>query len=59
MEKIFLAEMTSKQLKEWIETDTTVILPVGATEVCGNHNPVGTDHLMGKEIASRLGNETG
>lgn len=58
MEKIFLAEMTSKELKEMLRKDTAVILPVGATEVCGQHCPVGTDHLTAKEIARRLGEKT-
>ena len=58
MEKIVLGEMTSKQLKEAIAKDTTVILPVGATEVCGQHNPVGTDHLTATEGARRLGEKT-
>lgn len=58
MRKIVLGEMTSKELKEAIEKDTTVILPVGATEVCGQHCPVGTDHLTAAEAARRLGDET-
>ena len=58
MGKIVLGEMTSKELKEAIEKDTTVILPVGATEVCGQHCPVGTDHLTAAAAARRLGEET-
>lgn len=58
MKKIVLGEMTSKQLKTAIEKDTTVILPVGATEVCGQHCPVGTDHLTAAEVAKRLGERT-
>jgi creatinine amidohydrolase len=55
MGKVFLAEMTSKEVKDALKKDRTVILPVGATEVCGQHCPVGTDHLTAKEIAERLG----
>lgn len=58
MGKIVHGEMTSKELKEAIEKDTTVILPVGATEVCGQHCPVGTDHLTATEAAKRLGEAT-
>ena len=58
MEKISFGEMTSKELKEAVAADTTVILPVGATEVCGQHCPVGTDHLTAKEVAERLGEKT-
>lgn len=58
MEKVFLGEMTSKELGVWLEKDTTVVLPVGATEVCGQHCPVGTDHLTAGEIARRLGEKT-
>jgi creatinine amidohydrolase len=58
MDKVFFAEMTSQQIREAISRDTTIILPVGATEVCGLHCPVGTDHLTAKEIAGRLGQLT-
>jgi creatinine amidohydrolase len=58
MKKIFLAEMTSYEVQEALERDRTVILPVGATEVCGQHCPVGTDHLVAKEVAGRLGAAT-
>ena len=58
MDKVFFAEMTSKELKEAIERDTTVILPVGATEVCGQHCPVGTDHLTAYEVSKELGKKT-
>lgn len=58
MKKIFLAEMTSKEVKESLENDTTVILPVGATEVLGQQCPVGTDHLTAKDISGRLGEKT-
>lgn len=55
MEKIFFAEMTSQEIKVALKKDTTIILPVGATEVCGQHCPVGTDHLTAKQIAGKLG----
>lgn len=58
MGKVFFGEMTSRELKERLRHDTTVILPIGATEVCGQHCPVGTDHLTAKEISYRLGKET-
>jgi creatinine amidohydrolase len=58
MEKIFLAEMTSPEIKETLKKDTAIILPVGATEVCGQHCPVGTDHLTAREIALKLGQAT-
>jgi creatinine amidohydrolase len=58
MRKIFLAEMTSPEIKEALKMGSTVILPVGATEVCGQHCPVGTDHLTAREVARRLGEIT-
>ena len=58
MDKVFFAEMTSQEIKEALSKDTTIILPVGATEVCGQHCPVGTDHLTAKEISGRLGQLT-
>ncbi len=58
MKKVLFAEMTSKELGETIEKDAAVILPVGATEVCGQHCPVGTDHLTAYEIAKRVGERT-
>ena len=59
MDNVLFATMTSKKLREAIERDATVILPVGATEVCGQHCPVGTDHLTAYEMAKRLGERTG
>ena len=58
MGKIFFAKMTSKDIKESLEKDSTVIIPVGATEVCGLHCPVGTDHLTAEEISRMLGEKT-
>lgn len=58
MKKVFLADMTSKEVKETLQRDTTVIFPVGAMEVCGQHCPVGTDHLVAKEVSRMLGERT-
>jgi creatinine amidohydrolase len=58
MEKVFFAEMTSREIKEALLRDAAIILPVGATEVCGQHCPVGTDHLTAKDISGRLGQLT-
>lgn len=58
MYKILFSEMTSKELKEAIEKDSTIIQPLGATEVCGYHCPVGTDHLTAYEFSRRLGEKT-
>ncbi|QDT39137.1 creatininase family protein [Stratiformator vulcanicus] len=53
----FLAEMTNRELEQFLEKSQTVIIPVGATEQHGPHSPIGTDVIIPQEIARRVAGE--
>jgi len=50
----FLAEMTNREVEEFLKGHDTVLIPVGSTEQHGPHSPVGTDVLIPNEIARRV-----
>lgn len=52
-------EISWKDAKEVFEEKNTVLIPVGATEQHGPHNPLGTDHLLAAAFSKAVGNETG
>ena len=56
---VFLAEMTDREVEEFLQVHDTVIVPVGSTEQHGPHSPVGTDTLIPGEIARRVAPEIG
>lgn len=51
---VFLGEMTSLEVEEFLKTRHTVIIPTGATEQHGPHGPLLTDVLIPQEIARRV-----
>jgi creatinine amidohydrolase len=56
---VFLAEITNRELEQFLEQHHTVYIPVGATEQHGPHSPVGTDVLIPQEIARRVAEKQG
>src|SRR6476646_263035 len=50
---VFLGEMTTLEVEEFLERHHTVIIPTGATEQHGPHGPLLTDVLIPQEIARR------
>jgi creatinine amidohydrolase len=56
---VFLAEMTNREVEEFLQAYDTVIVPVGSTEQHGPHSPVGTDTLIPSEIARRVASQIG
>jgi creatinine amidohydrolase len=50
---VFLGEMTTLEVEEFLKTRHTVIIPVGATEQHGPHAPLATDVLIPQEVARR------
>ena len=50
---VFLGEMTTLEVEEFLEHHHTVIIPVGATEQHGPHGPLLTDVLIPQEVARR------
>ena len=50
---VFLGEMTTLEVEEFLKRHHTVIVPVGATEQHGPHGPLLTDVLIPQEVARR------
>jgi creatinine amidohydrolase len=53
-----LAEMSWEDVKQYLEHDNRVILPLGATEEHGRHLGLGTDHIEAEAIARGVGEQT-
>lgn len=51
---VFLADITNRELENFLKQHHTVYIPVGATEQHGPHSPVSTDVLIPQEIARRV-----
>jgi creatinine amidohydrolase len=56
---VFLGEMTSPEVEQFLETNHTVIVPVGATEQHGPHLALLTDVLIPQEVARRAAPKLG
>lgn len=59
MKKILLADMTWTEAKEAFKQTDIAIIPWGAHETHGPHNPLGTDTFTASEVAHRVGEKTG
>lgn len=57
--KIYLDQMTGKELDEKVKENDIVFLPVATTEAHGPFAPLGEDILIGVSIAERVAYETG
>ena len=53
-QSIYLAECTDFEVATYLKTGETVIVPVGATEQHGPHDPLGTDTFIANEVSLRL-----
>ena len=56
---VFLGEMTTLEVEEFLDHHHTVIIPVGATEQHGPHGPLLTDVLIPQEVARRAAPQIG
>jgi len=56
---MLLAEMTWRQVADYLERDDRIILPVGSTEQHGPRAVLGTDFLAPAGIAARAARESG
>ncbi len=56
---VFLGEMTTLEVEEFLKHHHTVIIPVGATEQHGPHGPLLTDVLIPQEVARRAAPKLG
>jgi creatinine amidohydrolase len=57
--KVLLHEMSWEDAKVYFEKNNVAIVPVGSNEQHGPANPLGTDHLIAKEIAQEAAKRTG
>ncbi|MCE4613861.1 MAG: creatininase family protein [Desulfurococcales archaeon] len=57
--KIYLDQMTMKELDERVKENDIVFLPIASTEAHGPFAPLGEDTLIGVSIAERVAYETG
>lgn len=59
MQSVWMHELTSDNVEEYLKRETTVIVPIGSTESHGPHLPMGTDTYeaidYSEEIAKRAG----
>lgn len=53
-----LIKMTTKEVKEYLKREKTVIIPIGATEEHSDALPLGTDTLTAESIAIEVGKRT-
>jgi len=54
LKKVFLGEMTRREIEEYFEKGNKVIVPTGSVEQHGLHLPVLTDTIIPSEIARRV-----
>src|SRR5450759_4760094 len=50
---IYFGDLNWPQLREAIEKNTVILIPVGTVEEHGRHLPVSTDAVIASEIAGR------
>ncbi len=59
MKTVKMGEMSVSEVREYLKTNKTIILPYGVVEQHGYHLPLDTDirnaEVMGKKLAERLG----
>ena len=59
VQSVWMHELTSADIEEYLKRDTTAIVPIGSTESHGPHLPMGTDTYeaidYSEEIARRAG----
>lgn len=56
---MILQDMNQRQAEAQIKEDTIALLPIGATEVHGNHLPLGTDTYLAEGIARKVAQRIG
>jgi creatinine amidohydrolase len=56
---VFLAEMTNREVEEFLKEHDTVLIPTGSTEQHGPHSPLSTDVLIPQELSRRVAPEIG
>jgi len=55
MKKTLISEMSWYEFRDAMAMNDLIIIPVGSTEAHGPHNPLGTDMILARELARRIG----
>lgn len=55
MKKILISEMSWYEFRDAMAMNDLIIIPVGSTEAHGPHNPLGTDLILARDLARRIG----
>ena len=55
MERFFINEMTTEEVKKALEKTDMAIVPFGSTEQHSKHLPLGTDSIITYEITKKVG----
>lgn len=59
MKKTLISEMSWSEFREAMTFNDLIIIPVGSIEEHGPHNPLGTDTILARELARRIGEKAG
>jgi creatinine amidohydrolase len=51
---VFMAELTLRQIEEYLEQDSMILIPTGSTEQHGPHSPLSTDVIIPTEVCRRV-----
>lgn len=54
-----MERMTVRQVREYLRTQRSIIIPIGVTEQHGYHLPLSTDALIATHLARRIGGKIG
>ena len=59
MHKTPISEMSWYEFRDAMAFNDLIIIPVGSNEEHGPHNPLGTDTILARELARRIGEQAG
>ena len=59
MRSVWMQELTSDDVEEYLKHDSTVIVPIGSTETHGPHLPMGTDSYEAIDYSEEIANRAG
>jgi len=57
--KVLLAEMSSREFRDALEETDTAVVPVASTEVLGDHGPLGADTFVADAVALAVARRAG
>ncbi|GAI54818.1 unnamed protein product, partial [marine sediment metagenome] len=50
MNKVKLSEMMWREVKQYLQNNSTILVPIGSTEQHGLHLPIGTDTIITEKV---------